>query len=69
MESYVGEQDGYFGIFSISEKGKVSFEPCGRCVYINDLIEVHETKEVLMDLEFDYNGRAVYITLPRGNYK
>ena len=58
MESYVDERDGYFGIVKISEKGRESFESCGRCVYINALIEVHETNEALMDLEYDYNGMS-----------
>jgi hypothetical protein len=69
MESYIGEKNGYFGVFYVSENGEKSFEAYGRCVYINDLIEVHETQEVLIDLEYDYNGKTVYATLPRGDLK
>jgi hypothetical protein len=32
-------------------------------------MEIHETNEVLLVLEYDYNGRMVTTTLPRGNLK
>jgi hypothetical protein len=68
LERYVDEQDGYYGITTISDKGN-TFEPYGRCVCIREIIEVHETNEVLLILEYDYNGRMVTTTLPRGNLK
>jgi hypothetical protein len=69
MGQYVSEENGYFGIVTELKGKKVSFSPLGRCVYINDITEVHETNDVLLNLEFDYNGRAVHIMLPRGDLK
>jgi len=53
----------------VSDKGVESFTPLGRAVYITGITEVLETGEVFFDLEFDFNGRLVQLTIPRGHLK
>jgi uncharacterized protein (DUF927 family) len=69
LERYIDEQDGHYGMTAVFQDGNSAFEPYGRCVYITRIIEIHETNEVLLVLEYDYNGRKVTTTLPRGNLK
>ena len=65
----IGENEGYFGVWKEVREGEYEFIPYGRCVYITQIIIVHETYEVLLRIEFDYNGRTVTIILPRGDLK
>jgi len=79
----VGEENGYYGIFhkskqSVEEvdetgttiKTKVEwFEPCGRVVRIEKIIDIFETDEVFWVLGFNSNGIPKIIEISRGDLK
>jgi cytosine/adenosine deaminase-related metal-dependent hydrolase len=69
MKKYPDEQNGYYGITTVSKHGATTFAPFGRSVNIEAVIDIFETRQVFLLLCYNYNGISKSVEISRGDLK